>query len=166
MYIHQYTYLCPLDSPVSSTTLHSYKEHRCPCVAHHTSGPTTCIEFVHASVHEFMSLFPCLPHSLWILSWKHGCPFVALCVCYSHPISCHVPLLECVHASVHVFSSIWLPIQFDPLCIVTWKHGCPCVAQCMCSSHPTFGPTPWLECIHASEHVLMSTWLPMSASPH
>ena len=40
------------------------------------------------------------------------------------------------------------------------------VWQCVCPSHLACGPTPWLKCKHASELVLMPTWLPMSASPH
>ena len=34
----------------------------------------------------------------------------------------------------------------------------------VCPSHPTSGPTPWLECLHVSLYVFMSTSLPMSAS--
>ena len=52
-----------------------------------------------------------------------------------------------------------------PLCIVWWKHGCLCVVFCVCHNHPTFGHTPWLECVHASVHEFMSTWLPMSSPP-
>ena len=37
--------------------------------------------------------------------------------------------------------------------------------QCECPSHPASGPTPCLECVHASVHVFMSTCLPMS-TPH
>ena len=39
------------------------------------------------------------------------------------------------------------------------------VWQCVCVylSHSASGPTPWLKCGHASVHVYMSTWLPMSA---
>ena len=35
--------------------------------------------------------------------------------------------------------------------------------HCVCPNHPDCGPVPWLECVHASIHVHMSTWLCMSA---
>ena len=53
--------------------------------------------------------------------------------------------------------------QLHPLCLVWWKPGCLCVALCGCHNHPTSGHIPWLECVHASVHEFMSTWLPMSA---
>ena len=56
-------------------------------------------------------------------------------------------------------------ILLHALYIVTWKHGFQCVAQCVCSSQSTSGPTPCLECVHASVHVFMSTKLPMLAQP-
>ena len=39
------------------------------------------------------------------------------------------------------------------------------MAQCVCSSHPTSVPTSWLECVHASVHVVMSIWIPISVWP-
>ena len=36
-----------------------------------------------------------------------------------------------------------------------------CVALCVCSNQPT----PYLACVHALVHVLISTWLPMSDTP-
>ena len=56
------------------------------------------------------------------------------------------------------------PILVQPLCIVWWKPGCPCLSLCMCPSHPTCGPTPCLECVHASVQEFMSTWL-LSSGP-
>ena len=55
------------------------------------------------------------------------------------------------------------PHDLKPVCILTWKHGCPCMALCLCPSHLISVPTPCLECVHASLHVLMSTWVPNSA---
>ena len=100
---------------------------------------------------------------LCIVWWKHGCPCVAVCLCPSHLIFVPTPCLEYFHASVHEFMSTWLPMSSPPLCIVWWKHGCPCVAVCLCSSHLIFVPTPCLEYFHASVHEFMSTWLPMYA---
>ena len=57
-------------------------------------------------------------------------------------------------------------ILIHSLCIVTWKYGFPCVTQCICSSQFISVPTPHcLECIHASVHVFMLTWLPVLAKP-
>ena len=39
------------------------------------------------------------------------------------------------------------------------------MALCMCSSDLIFVPTPCLECVHASVHVCMLTWVPNSATP-
>ena len=59
-----------------------------------------------------------------------------------------------------------LPCLLYPIWIVIWKPWCPSVAPCVCPSHPASGHIPWLKCVHASVHVYISTWLPMSASPH
>ena len=48
------------------------------------------------------------------------------------------------------------PCQIHPLHIVTWKHGCPCVAMCPPVTSLQV-PHLYLECIHASVHVFMST---------
>ena len=40
-----------------------------------------------------------------------------------------------------------------------------CGAQCVCSNQSTSGPAPWLECVHASVHVFMSTQLQILAQP-
>ena len=37
--------------------------------------------------------------------------------------------------------------------------------HCVCPSHPACSPTPCLECVHASVHEFMSTWLLMSGPP-
>ena len=58
-----------------------------------------------------------------------------------------------------------LQILLHTLCIVTWKHGFLCVAQHVCSSQSTSGPTPCKETVHASVHVFMSDQLPMLAQP-
>ena len=54
------------------------------------------------------------------------------------------------------------PSLVHPLCIVTWNVGCTCVSFHLCPIHPGCGPTPCLECVHASVHEFMSTWLLMS----
>ena len=52
-----------------------------------------------------------------------------------------------------------------PLCIVSWKLVYSYVSLCMCSSHPACGPTPCVECVHASAHVFMSILLPTLTQP-
>ena len=53
----------------------------------------------------------------------------------------------------------------QPLCIVWWKPGCPCMTVCLCSSHLVSVATPCLECVHASVHEFMSTLHPMCGPP-
>ena len=52
-----------------------------------------------------------------------------------------------------------------PLWIVTWNVGCPCMSLCLWPIHPGSGPTSCLECVHASVHEFMSTWMLMSGPP-
>ena len=87
---------------------------------------------------------------------------MAVCLCPSHLISVATPCLECVHGSVHELCLTYAQYLVYPLWIVTWKVGCPCVSLCPCPIHPGCGPTPCLECVHASVHEFMSTWLLMS----
>ena len=69
---------------------------------------------------------------------------------------------------MHQYMNLCLPYTpclVHPLWIVTWKVGCPCVSLHVCPSHLIFVPTPCLECVHASVHEFMSTWLLMSGPP-
>ena len=59
----------------------------------------------------------------------------------------------------------YTPCLVHPLWIVTWKVGWPCVPLHVCPSPLIFVPTPCLECVHASVHEFMSTWLLMSGPP-
>ena len=49
------------------------------------------------------------------------------------------------------------------VCIVTWRHGCPHVAVCLCPIHLICVPSTCMECAHASVHVFMPTWVLNSA---
>ena len=69
-----------------------------------------------------------------------------------------------MHQYMNLCPSVFL-FQFDALCIITWNHGCPCVPLCDYSSNPTFSPTTWLECVHASVHVLLSSDSPYLLHP-
>ena len=58
----------------------------------------------------------------------------------------------------------YTPCLIHPLWIVTWKVGFTSVSLHVCPSHVIFVPAPCLECVHASVHEFMSTWLLMSNS--
>ena len=127
-----------------------------------TSVPTPWLECMHASVHVILS------------TWLHVCsnPYAYLhgnmgssmwhCVCvlqsshfWSHTL---VRMCICTCTYVHLTPNI----TSNPFCIVTWKHGCPCVALCLCSNHLISVSTPCLECVHTAVHLFMPTWLPIS----
>ena len=96
-------------------------------------------------------------------TWVPLC--VTVCVSQS-PCFCSNTLFRmCTYISTWIYVHLAAHVYSHPLYIVWWKHGCLCVVLCVCHNHPTFGHTPWLECVHASIHVLMSTWVPQSASP-
>ena len=95
------------------------------CFCEMTSGPTPWLECVYVSVHDFLcpsdSQYHLKPPC--IVTWKHGCPCVALWLCLNHPTSFHTPWLEYVYASVHVYMSTSPPCLLYCICIVTHKHG-------------------------------------------
>ena len=188
IYVHLTTHVC---SPLCIVLW----KPGCPCMAvclwpsHLIFVPTPCLECVHASGHEFMSTWlPMSAPTLWIVSWKCGCPCTAVCLCPSHLISVPTPCLEYVHASVHVFMSVWLPMLAQPPMdsyMETWVPLCDreCVSQSpyfwsdtlvrMCTCIGT-----WIY-VHLTTHVfstpmhsLMKTWVPLygsvfvSQSPH
>ena len=103
---------------------------------------------------------------LWPSHPNFCCPCVAVCVCHSHPASVHTPWSECVHTPVHEFMSTWLsmsaPLPMHSL-MESWVllYGTVFVSQVT----SFLFPTPCLECVHASVHDFMSTWLSMSAPP-
>ena len=108
---------------------------------------------------------PCELHALSIITWNHGCPFVAWCMCPSSTLLVpHLVWKMYMHQYIYAYSSESRNV-FHPLCIVIWKHGCSCMALCLCPSNLISVPTYCLECVHASVHVFMSTWLPMLAKP-
>ena len=120
-------------------------------------------------MHQYMNLClpytPCLVHPLWIVTWKVGCPCVSLHVCPSHLISVATPCLECVHASLHEFMSTWLLMSGPSPMHSLMEPGCPCMAVCLCPSHLISVATPCLECVCASVHIFMSTFLPKLPQP-
>ena len=127
---------------------------------------TPCLECVQASVHEFMSTWLLMSgfHLLCYLmeTWV---PCMAVCLCLSHLISVATPCLECVEALVHEFMSTLHPMSGSPPMDSYMESWVPCVSLCLCPIHPGCGPTPCLECVQASVHEFMSTWLLMCGPP-
>ena len=105
------------------------------------------MSLLHPIMHTYMERWVPLCGTVWCTS--------------SHPTSGPTPWSECVHTSVYVPSPCLTPhICFDSISILTWKDGFLCVALCVSSSQSTCGPTSWIEGVHASVHVLLSTWTP------
>ena len=90
---------------------------------------------------------------------------MAVCLCPNHLFSVPTPCLECVHASVHIFMSTLYTMSGPPPMNSYIESWVPCVSLHVCPSHLIFVPTPCLECLHASVHEFMSTWLLISG-PH
>ena len=108
---------------------------------------------------------PCQLHALNIVTWNHGWPFVALCMCPSLILLApHLVLNMYMYQYMYAYSPDSRSV-FHPLWIVTWKNRCSSIALCLCPSHLISVPTPCLECVHASVHVLMSTWVPNCSPP-
>ena len=130
-------------------------------------GPTPWLKCVHASVHVIMSIWvqnigTSTLHS-YMETWVPGCGTV----CMFQPVHFWSHTLfrigTCISACIYVHPNAH--VTLTPNGIVTWETGCLCVAMCVYSSHPASGHTPCLECVHASIHEFMPTWLSMSAPP-
>ena len=65
-------------------------------------------------------------------------------------------------------SNLWMDVHASPFCRsnlwmdVPPPNGNPSSEWRSHLNHPTSVPIPWLECLHASVHVCMSTWLSIS----
>ena len=107
-----------------------------------------------------------LIHPLCIVIWKWWVPRCGT-VCMFQSIHFWSDTLfrmcTCICACIYVHPTAH--VSSTPNGLVTWEPGCPCVAVCVCSSHPASGHTPCLECVHVSVCEFMHTWLPMFA-PH
>ena len=118
--------------------------------------------------HTLVRMCTCI--STWIYVyltphvWSSSCMAVCMAVCLypRYLISVPTPCLECVHVTVHIFMSTLLPILAQPPMVSYIEGWVPCVSLCVCPSHRACGPTPCLECVHASVHVIMCTWLTRS----
>ena len=107
---------------------------------------------------------PCLlppPMHSFMETWVPLC--VTVCVSHSPCLCSHTLFRMCTCISTWIYIP-QLPMHGPTVGIVSWKLGCPYVSLCVCvcPSHPGCGPTPCLECVHASVHEFMSTWLSIS----
>ena len=125
----------------------------CLCPGHLISVPTTCLEHVHASVHEFMPTWLCMSAPSPMHCFMETCVplYFTVCVCPSHPGCGPAPCFECVHVSVHEFMSpcllmcvafpmhsfmeTWVPLfvtvcvsQSPCLCFHTLFRMCTCIS--------------------------------------
>ena len=167
IYVHLTVHVCSLPLCLVSWKL------GCPCLSlclcssnpafwsHTLFRMCTCISTWYLCPPDFPYLVAHQPmHSLmetWVSLYGRvfDVPVILHCV--------PTPCLECVHASVHEFRSFWLSIiWYSPVCIVWCQVECPCMAVCLCPGQPISDPTPCLECVHASVHEVMPTWLCMS----
>ena len=113
--------------------------------------------YISTHMHVHLTPYVCLA-ILAQLHKKHGCPSMALCV--------SVSLLFWSHTLVRMQTCISWPPMSASLSLHSYMANIGAhVWHYMCLSHFSSGPTPWLECVHASGHVCMFTWLSMSASP-
>ena len=139
----------------------------CLCPSHLICVATPCLECVHALVHAFMSTWlpmsaPVPMHSLMeTLVSLYGCLFVS----QLHHFCSHTLFRTCTCISTWIYVHLTVHVCSLPLCLVSWKLGCPYLSLCLCPIHPASGPTPCLKCVHASLHEFMSTWLPISGPP-
>ena len=140
----------------------------CVCCIHLTSGCTPSLEYVYALVQVYMPIWLPMSTQTGLHSYMERCVHLCstVCVCSNYSISGNTPWLECVHASVHVFMSIWLLVSPQtPMHSYTDTWEPPCGSVFVSQSLISI-PSPCLLCVHASGHVFMSTWFPMSPSPH
>ena len=140
----------------------------CLCPSHLISVVTQCIRMcTYISTWTYVYLTPHVwSTSLWIVTWNVGCPCVSLHVCV--PVTLFLFLHLVYNVYMHQYINLCPPgclYLVHPLCIVWWKSGCPCMAVCFCPSHLISVATPCLECVHASVHEFMSTWMLMSGPP-
>ena len=97
--------------------------------------------------------------------YKHVCPWMTPCECLSHP---HLVPHLLLNGYMHQYKYVCTPHSHMCPAIFALLHIKMCTPVCpfLHVSHPSSHPTPWLGCAHASIHVCMSTWLPMSAPLH
>ena len=137
----------------------------CLCPINLISVSPTCMECVHASVYVFMSTWvlnsaPSPMHSD-METWMSLCGIVHVpvtlllvpklgykCTCISTGIYVHFTHHVCSTPFRNVHGNMGTPLwHYEFVTLIIFHY------------------TSWLEGVHASVHVLLSTWLLMSASP-
>ena len=113
---------------------------------------------VHVSVHVCRSTLTPHIHSIHLVYFCIKSAFL-YCPMYlaSHPSSGHKPGLNMyIHQNMNAFPPV-SPPQLWLLCIVVQKRVHPCVVLYASPTHPSSGPTPWLECEYKLVCICMST---------
>ena len=78
-----------------------------------------------------------------------------VCVFQSPLFLTHTLVRMCTCTSMHLYAPD-LPCLLHCLCTVICKMLMPlCGTECVCSSHFSSKPTPWLECVHAAVCIYM-----------
>ena len=137
--MHHYMNLCPPDFPWLSLPLCIvwWKPGYpcisvCLCPSHLISVPTTCLECVHASVHQFRSSWlpisgPPPMHSLM----ETGYPCMAECLIPSHLICSHTLFRMCTCISTWIYVHLTVLIWYSPYAYFDVRLSAP-VWQCVC----------------------------------
>ena len=175
--MHKYTYAFAPDSPCLLDPLCIVSWIKgCTCVALCVCVSQSCLLWSHTLVRICTCIRTCMYVHLtahvccttFKFTCKLGWPCAVLYECPSHCFSGLTFLLECAHASVHICMTSWLsmygPPPWNAYMETTGASVWHCV--CVCLSQPSSGHIPWLECVHASVHVYMCTWLTMCPWPH
>ena len=115
--------------------------------------------YMHQDMYSCLPDSPCLLHPISILTWKDG----FICVCFIHLTSGCTPWLECVYALVHVYMSTWLPMSTQTNLHSYMERWVPLCGRIFVSHSPHYVASTCMECVHASVHVLMWTWVLNSA---
>ena len=150
--------------------LHSYIETWVPLCS------TVCVyQALHIWYHTLVRMCTCISTCTYVYLTPHVC-ITALAYLYGNMgssvwhceyVAVIPPLVPHLGYYVYMHQCMYLcqpdsPCLLQPLWVVTYKHGFLCVALCVCCSHPTSGPTPWLECVYRYVHAFMLKWIPMS----
>ena len=127
---------------------------------------------VHFQSHTLIKMCTCISTCIHVHQTYHVCftplnsymeALVPLCgtVVVSQPphFSPHALFRMCTCISTCTHDHQTSHVCSTP-CAVTCRHGCHCVALCVCSNQPTFSCTSSLACVH----VYMSMWVPIVSS--
>ena len=103
----------------------------------------------------------CLLHPICILTWKYGIICGTLCVFKSLYFCPYTLFRMCTCISTSIYVHLTYHVCSTHYTLLHGNMGSS-LRHCVCCSHSTSVPTPQLECVYASVHVFLSTWLQMS----